>query len=118
MPVHRTSLYLSDSLRRRLREVASRRDRSVNDLILEAIEKFLDTDTQQEDASRLRRKAAEARERLRSEGLFSAFPLADRIDEVLYGSAAHEPAAPGYGDEPAAPSPRRRTPKRRRPRAR
>ncbi|MSP60057.1 MAG: hypothetical protein EXR72_06885 [Myxococcales bacterium] len=108
MALRKTTIYLPEPLRRRLRDAAMLRDCSVNDLLLQGAERVLDSEVQRQDAATLKRLAGESWDRLRG-GLYSGPPATDRIDQVVYDLAAREPSA-GYGP----PRPRARPAKKRR----
>jgi len=84
MGATKTTFYLSDSLRRRLKALAARRGRTVTDLLAEGAELVLARDQEGADRDELRRRADAARERVRR-GLYSGAPVADDVDRLLYG---------------------------------
>jgi len=86
MDATKTTFYLPDDVRRRLKELAARRGRTVTQLLAEGADLVLARHGAAVDRETLAARAAEARSRLRR-GLYSGPSLADAADDVVYGSA-------------------------------
>jgi len=84
MPRTKTTFYLSDPLRRKLKELALERTTTVTELLREGAELVLAQRQKRSDRDKLRRRAREARTSLRH-GLYEGASLADRADELVYG---------------------------------
>ena len=87
MEVTKTTILLPESLRRRLKRVAADRGTTVTALVTEGSQLVLDRYGAQADRDELRRRASEARVRLRR-GLYQGAPASHRIDELIYGRSA------------------------------
>ena len=77
----KTTFYLSDSRRVRLKSLAARSGKTVSELLAEGAELVLAKYGSTDDRAELARRAREAKERLR-EGLYSGPPVS--ADDVLY----------------------------------
>ncbi len=85
VPATKTTLYLPDSLRMRLKTLAAQRKTTVTELVSEGAEMVLARYQGKQDREALRRKADEARAEMRR-GFFSSSEVsADDIDAVVYG---------------------------------
>ena len=82
----KTTFYLSQSLRARLKAAAAHHGTSVKQLLAEGAELVLARYQGVADHAELRARAAEARARLRA-GLYAGPSLSDAVDDVLYRAA-------------------------------
>jgi len=88
----KTTLYLPDDLRVRLKKAAADRGTTVSALIAEGAERVLAREQMARDKRDLTARAAHAWETLRG-GLFSHGAIADNVDALAYGvGAAPKPA--------------------------
>lgn len=81
----KTTFYLRNALRARLRAVAARHDKSVTDLLTLGAELVLERYENMADQDQLRQRAAEAREQLRR-GLYAGPSVSDSADAILYAT--------------------------------
>ena len=79
----KTTFYLRNSLRLRLKAAAIKWNKAVTDLLTEGAELVLARYDNRADQEELRRRAAKAREQLRR-GLYSGPSVADAADAILY----------------------------------
>jgi len=79
----KTTFYLRNSLRARLKAVAAKQAKSVTDLLTQGAELILDRYENNGDKEELRQRAAKAREQLRR-GLYAGPSAADSADAILY----------------------------------
>jgi hypothetical protein len=79
----KTTFYLPNSLRARLKAAAAMHDKSVTDLLTQGAELVLDRYETKADQQELRQRAARAREQLRR-GLYAGPSAADQADAILY----------------------------------
>ncbi len=84
MDATKTTFHLPDALRSRLKVLAAQRGVTVTDLLTEGASLVLSRYRGSLERDELLRRAAAARRRLR-EGLYSGPPIADTIDDVVYG---------------------------------
>jgi predicted DNA-binding protein len=105
MDVTKTTFYLSDETRARLKALALRRHKTVTELLAEGAELVLDRYLASVDREELDRRAAEAAERLRR-GLYAGPAVSDTADALLYGRGERPRARHG------AAARRRRRPRR------
>jgi hypothetical protein len=82
----KTTFYLSNVLRARLKGLAARKGVSVTELLTEGAALVIARHQGTVDREELARRAALARERLRG-GLYSGPSLSSSIDEVVYETA-------------------------------
>jgi len=87
VPSTKTTLYLPDDLRLRLKKAAAERGTTVSALIAEGAELVLARGQMARDKQELTERAARAWEKLRG-GLFSHGAVADDVDALVYGVAA------------------------------
>jgi len=80
----KTTLYLPEMLRRRLKATAAQRDTTVSALLAEGADLVLARYEGSAQRTELVSRAAEARRRLR-EGLYSGIPVAGKENELAYG---------------------------------
>ncbi len=88
--VSKTTLYLDDTLRKRLKLVATDQGKTVTELLAEGAELVLQRYQAKTDREALRRAAAEARDRLRC-GVYTGPSWSEAVDAVVYGSATRSP---------------------------
>jgi hypothetical protein len=79
----KTTFHLRNSLRARLKAVATKQNKSVTDLLTQGAELILDKYENKADQEELRRRAAKAREQFRR-GLYAGPPVANAADAILY----------------------------------
>jgi hypothetical protein len=79
----KTTFHLPNSLRARLKAVATKQDKPVTDLLTQGAELVLDRYENMMDREELRQRAAKAREQLRR-GLYAGPSVADSADAILY----------------------------------
>lgn len=90
----KTTFFLSDSRRARLKSVAAARGVTVTDLLAEGADLVLAKYERAQDRERLLVKARDARQRLRA-GLFDGRMSSSEIDDVLYAPTAHSQSTKG-----------------------
>ena len=79
----KTTFFLPNSLRARLKALAAKQNKPVTDLLIQGAELILDRYENQADLEELRQRAAKAREKLRR-GLYAGPSVADSADAILY----------------------------------
>ncbi len=79
----KTTFYLRDSRRAKLKRLAAEQGRTVTDLLAEGADMVIGRYAGRLDRAELERRAAAAAERLR-EGLYSGPPVSDHADDVVY----------------------------------
>ena len=85
MQASKTTFYLSNELRARLKSLAAHSGKSVKDLLTEGAELVLARHQTRLDREELRRRAARAWERLR-DGLYSGVPMVNEADQLVYSA--------------------------------
>ncbi|MBI2892264.1 MAG: hypothetical protein HYY06_01840 [Deltaproteobacteria bacterium] len=85
MEATKTTFHLPDTLRERLKVLAARRGVTVTDLLTQGASLVLTRYQGSLDREDLQKRAAAARQRLR-DGLYGGPPLADTVDEAIYGA--------------------------------
>ena len=96
MDASKTTFYLSNALRMRLKAVAAERGKSIKDLLAEGAELVLARYPKVADRSELQRRATKAREQLR-QGLYEGPSIKDGVDALLYAAEQH-PTLGGEGE--------------------
>ena len=79
----KTTFHLPNSLRARLKAVATKQGKSVTELLTQGAELVLDRYENIADQEELRQRAAKVREQLRR-GLYAGPSVADSADAILY----------------------------------
>ncbi len=85
MQASKTTFYLSNELRARLKTLAAHSGKSVKDLLTEGAELVLARHQTRVDREELRRRPAQAWDRVR-EGLYSGAPAANEVDRLVYSA--------------------------------
>jgi predicted DNA-binding protein len=88
----KTTFYLSDGLRRRLKALAARRGTTVSKLLAEGAELVIARHQGEADREELLRRAREAERALR-EGLYEGASVAREADDLAYERTASEKKA-------------------------
>jgi hypothetical protein len=81
--ITKTTFYLSDSRRIRLKSLAAKSGKTVTELLAEGADLVLQKYAALDDKAELERRAEAAAERLRA-GLYAGSPITTSIDEILY----------------------------------
>ncbi|MBI5481000.1 MAG: hypothetical protein HY906_19230 [Deltaproteobacteria bacterium] len=100
----KTTFYLTQSLRARLKAAAAHHGKSVKQLLAEGAELVLARYQGVADQEELRTRAAAAREKLRT-GLYAGPSLSDAVDDVVYRPSSpgrRRPSSDGRGRRPGA----------------
>jgi hypothetical protein len=90
MEATKTTFYLPNTLRARLKTLGAVRRKTVTELLREGAELVLARHQGDADQDELRRRAAAARAELRR-GLYSGRPLSNTVDELVYGKRPRPP---------------------------